>query len=73
MVSKGGNQVAGGYGSRQHVETSVRTGSGSRSARPGGVGQLGNKQGNHVTSTVNRTPARRSQLPASEIWQRGRS
>jgi hypothetical protein len=49
MVSKGGNQVAGGYGSRQHVEKSVRTGTGSRSANPGGVGQLGNAQGTHVT------------------------
>jgi hypothetical protein len=49
MVSKGGNQVAGGWRSRQHVETKVRTGSGSRSTNPGGVGQLGNLQGSHVT------------------------
>src|SRR6516165_4872055 len=27
----------------------VRTGTGSRSANPGGVGQLGNMQGSHVT------------------------
>src|SRR3974390_1102237 len=40
----------GGYGSRQHVEKSVRTGSGSHSTRPAGVAQLGNKQGSHVTS-----------------------
>ena len=49
MVSKGGNQVAGGYGSRQHVEKPIRTGSGSRGTNPGGVGQLGNMQGSHVT------------------------
>src|SRR6516225_3076907 len=46
---KGGNQKGGGYGSRQHVEKPVRTGSGSRSTNPGGVGQLGQKQGDHVT------------------------
>jgi hypothetical protein len=39
----------GGYGSRQHVEKPVRTGTGSRSTNPGGVGQLGNMQGSHVT------------------------
>jgi hypothetical protein len=49
MVSKSGNQKGGGFGSRQHVETSVRTGSGSRGTNPGGVGQLGNIQGSHVT------------------------
>src|SRR6516225_8032832 len=49
MVSTSGNQKGGGYGSRQHVETKVRTGSGSRSTNPGGVGQLGQKQGGHIT------------------------
>jgi hypothetical protein len=39
----------GGYGSRQHVEKPVRTGRGSSSANPGGVGQLGQMQGSHVT------------------------
>jgi hypothetical protein len=39
----------GGYGSRPHVEKPVKTGTGSRSANPGGVGQLGNMQGSHVT------------------------
>jgi hypothetical protein len=52
MVSKSGNQKGGGYGSRQHVEKPVRTGTGSRSARPGGVGQIGQMQGSHVTSHV---------------------
>jgi hypothetical protein len=49
MVSTSGNQKGGGYGSRQHVERSIKTGSGSRSTNPGGVGQIGNIQGSHVT------------------------
>src|SRR6516162_11043917 len=49
MVSTSGNQKGGGYGSRQHVEKPIRTGSGSRGTNPGGVGQLGQKQGSHVT------------------------
>jgi hypothetical protein len=47
MAMKGSR--GGGYHSRQHVEKSVRTGTGSHSTRPGGVGQLGQKQGSHVT------------------------
>src|SRR6516225_5211132 len=43
------NQKGGGYGSRQHVEKPIRTGTGSRSTNPGGVGQLGEKQGSHIT------------------------
>jgi hypothetical protein len=49
MVSKSGNQPAGGYGSRVVTERPVRTGSGSRGTNPGGVGQLGQKQGDHIT------------------------
>jgi hypothetical protein len=49
MVSTSGNQKGGGYGSRQHVEKPVRTGTGSRGTNPGGVGQLGQSQGSHVT------------------------
>jgi hypothetical protein len=49
MVSRSGNQKGGGYGSRQHVEKPIRTGSGSRGTNPGGVGQLGQMQGSHVT------------------------
>ena len=47
MAMKGSG--GGGYGSRPHVEKSVRTGTGSRSANPAGVGQLGEMQGSHVT------------------------
>ena len=40
----------GGYGSRPHVEKSVRTGTGSRGTRPAGVAQIGNAWGDHVTN-----------------------
>jgi hypothetical protein len=39
----------GGYHSRPHVEKPIKTGTGSRSARPAGVNMLGNMQGSHVT------------------------
>jgi hypothetical protein len=39
----------GGYHSRQHVEKSVRTGSGSRGTHPGGVAQLGQHVGDKAT------------------------
>jgi hypothetical protein len=47
MAMKGSG--GGGYGSRVVTERPVRTGSGSFSTTPGYVGQLGNKQGSHVT------------------------
>ena len=50
MVSTSGNQKGGGYGSRQHVGKPVRTGTGPRSARPAGVSQLGQMQGDHSTA-----------------------
>jgi hypothetical protein len=49
MVSTSGNQKGGGYGSRQHVETKVRTGRGSRGTHPGGVAQLGQHVGDKAT------------------------
>jgi hypothetical protein len=49
VVSTSGNQKGGGYGSRQHVEKPIHTGTGSRGTNPGGVGQLGQMQGSHVT------------------------
>jgi hypothetical protein len=48
-MRRSGVGSGGGYGSRQHVEKPIRTGSGSRGTNPGGVGQLGNMQGSHVT------------------------
>src|SRR6516165_11788076 len=50
MVSTSGNQKGGGYGSRQHVEKPVRTGSGSKNARPAGVSQIGYAVGDHSTN-----------------------
>jgi hypothetical protein len=40
----------GGYHSRPHVEKPVKTGTGSRSARPAGVAQIGTSWGDHVTT-----------------------
>ena len=40
----------GGYHSRQHVEKSVRTSTGSRGTRPAGVAMFGTIQGDHVTN-----------------------
>src|SRR5215472_8250132 len=40
----------GGYGSRQHVETPVRTGSGNRGVREGGAESLGQSYGSHITN-----------------------
>jgi len=45
-----GHRPGGGIASRVNVSPQVRVGPGSRAARPGGVGQLGNIQGSHVTS-----------------------
>jgi len=40
----------GGYGSRQHVETPVRTGSGNRGVREGGAESIGKSYGSHITN-----------------------
>jgi hypothetical protein len=47
MAMKGSG--GGGYGSRPHVEKSVRTGSGSKSTRPAGIAMFGQMQGTHIT------------------------
>jgi hypothetical protein len=44
-----GHRPGGGIASKQHVQTPVRTGSGSKSARPAGVAMFGQMQGSHVT------------------------
>jgi hypothetical protein len=50
MVSKSGNQKGGGYGTRQHREVRApKAEPRPRAVHPGGVAQLGNKQGSHVT------------------------
>jgi len=40
----------GGYGSRQHVERSVKTGAGNYATRPAGVSQIGYQVGDHTTN-----------------------
>src|SRR5215472_1093269 len=47
MAMKGSG--GGGYGSRPHVEKSVKTGTGSRGTHPGGVAQLGQHVGDKAT------------------------
>jgi len=69
MVSKSGNQKGGGYGSKQHVKTSVRTGSGSHSTRPAGVNMLGAMQGNKVTSQKGTTPYTGEKLHGGRSFQ----
>jgi hypothetical protein len=46
-LSKGG--PGGGHGSKVVVERPVKTGKGAKAAHLGGVSQLGNKVGDHVT------------------------
>ena len=43
------HRPAGGPKSKNVVQPSVRTGTGSYGTNPGGVGQLGQKQGSHIT------------------------
>ena len=55
MAMKGSG--GGGYGSKQHVEKSVRTGDRGHSVRPAGTAQIGVSWGNHRTSQGgSRTP-----------------
>jgi hypothetical protein len=66
-MSKGSG--GGGYGLRPHVEKSVRTGSGSRGVHIGGVGQLGQKQGDHATNTREATNYRGERLHNDRSFQ----
>src|SRR6516225_5392020 len=48
-TNRSGHRPGGGIASRVNVSPQVRTGTGSRGTHPGGVGQLGQMQGSHVT------------------------
>src|SRR6516164_8541663 len=48
-TNRSGHRPGGGIASRVNVQPKVRTGTGSRSTNPGGVGQLGQMQGSHDT------------------------
>jgi hypothetical protein len=47
---RSGHRPGGGIASKQHVQTLVRIGTGSKSARPAGVAQIGQSQGDHITN-----------------------
>jgi len=46
-----GHRPGGGIHSKNVVQQPVRTGTGSRGTRPGGVQMLGTMQGDHVTTS----------------------
>jgi hypothetical protein len=50
-----GHRPGGGIASRQHVQTSVKTGAGSFNARPAGAAQIGLMVGDHATHSGNST------------------
>jgi hypothetical protein len=66
-----GHIPAGGPKSRNVVEPRMRTGSGSRNARPAGVAQLGQAQGDHITNRPGSTGYRGEKLhgPAERNFQ----
>jgi hypothetical protein len=66
-----GHQPGGGIASKVHVQTPVRTGTGSRSARPAGVAMFGQSQGDHVTNRPGSTGYRGEKLhgPADRNFQ----
>ena len=43
------HRPGGGIASKQHVQTPVRAGTGSHSARPAGTAQIGTMYGDHIT------------------------
>jgi hypothetical protein len=49
-MRRSGTGSGGGYGSRNVVDKPVRTGAGAKAAHLGGVSQLGNKVGDHLTN-----------------------
>jgi hypothetical protein len=71
VMKQSGHRPGGGIASRQHVETPVRTGSGSHNARPAGVAQLGYPIGDHSTTSGKSTGYRGEPLhgPASRNFQ----
>jgi hypothetical protein len=66
-----GHLPGGGIASRQHVETPIKPGTGSRNARPAGVSQLGYAIGDHDTGSGKSTGYRGEKLhgPASRNFQ----
>ena len=76
-TNRSGHRPGGGFAPKQHVTVPVRTGSGSRGTNPGGVGQLGQMQGSHVTrgeesNYRGESAAQRPLVPTGPVWQRSR-
>jgi hypothetical protein len=65
-MRRSGVGSGGGYGMNKNVSPPVRTGSGSHSARPAGVAQLGNAWGDHSTSSGKSTGYRGEPLHSPE-------
>jgi hypothetical protein len=70
-MNRSGHKPGGGIASKQHVETPVRTGTGSHNARPSGATQLGYPIGDHSTTSGKSTGYRGEPLhgPASRNFQ----
>jgi hypothetical protein len=49
-MRRSGTGSGGGHGSKNVVHKPVRTGAGAKAAHLGGVSQLGNKVGDHITN-----------------------
>jgi len=61
-TNNGGHRPGGGIASKQHVQTPVRTGSGSHSVRPSGTNKFGYSVGDHVTGKASGTGFRGEHL-----------
>jgi hypothetical protein len=61
-----GHIPGGGIASKQHVQTPVRTGSGSKSTRPAGVSQIGYAVGDHSTNRSGSSGYRGEKLHSPE-------
>src|SRR5215472_5827525 len=70
-TNRSGHRPGGGIASKQHVSIPVRTGTGSRNARPAGVGQIGSAQGDHTTNRPGSSGYRGEKLngPAERNFQ----
>ena len=63
---RSGHRPGGGIASKQHVSVSVRTGSGSKSARLAGVSQIGYAVGDHSTNRPGSSGYRGEKLHSPE-------
>ena len=74
-MRQSGTGSGGGYGSKNVVHKPVRTGAGAKAGHLGGVSQLGNKVGDHLTNKTGGTGWRGDPLfagPADPIRKSNR-